>query len=141
MKPFAKLDTTNTVSFQLINILFLHEPPDPDGTISFYQRNLVYQFAHTYKYVTSSWFLASLDSMVSSIGSEGTVLVGGGDFPTASSAVFVAEVDDTNVNFYIDKYWIASSGFDAPAILGFTVSVRGYVFINDLTGGDIPSQP
>lgn len=141
MKPFAKLDSTNPISFQLIDVLFLHEPPNPDGTISFYQRTLVHHFPHNYKYVPSDWFMASVDGLQTAIGTEGVYLVGGGDTPTFSSAVFIVETDAENVYFYIDKYWIASGGFDAPTVLGVTVTVRSYVFVNDLLGLDIPSQP
>jgi hypothetical protein len=138
--PFAKLDSTNKVSFQVINLLFLHEPPNPNGTSSTYQRTLVYSFPHRYKYVTSSWFLLSLDGFATARGSEGNYLVGGGAFATSSSAVLIVTVDQTNVNIYVDKYWVSASGFSAPSIIGFTASIRAYIFVNDLTGNDIPVQ-
>lgn len=138
--PFAKLDSTSDNSFQTINISFAHEPPNPNGASVFYQRTLVYSFAHGYTYVPSTWFLVSLDGFLTSRGSEGNYLVGGGDFPANSSAVFIAEVGSTNVNFYIDKYYTAGLGIVTPDILGYTLSIRSYIFVNDLLGTDIPSQ-
>ena len=141
LQPFAKIDSTKPDSFQLINILFLHEPPNPDGSTTFYQRTLVHHFAHSYKYVPSTWFLTSVDAMASAKGSEGVILAGGGDFPGFSSAMFMVEVDATNVTFYIDKYY-DTRVFDlgVPTILGDTLTVRSYIFVNDLSGQDMPSQ-
>jgi hypothetical protein len=138
--PFAKLDSTNDTSFQLINLLFLHEPPNPDGVSSFYQRTLVYSFAHGYTYTPSTWFLVSIDGFTSVIGSEGVYITGGGSSPSLTSSVFIAEVDDTNVNFYIDKYYIVFLGITPPSVLGLTLTIRSYAFVNDLLGNDVPNQ-
>jgi hypothetical protein len=140
--PFAKLDSTNKVSFQLINILFLHEPPNPDGLATFFTTVQVYQFPHGYNYIPSTWFLVSTDAMATAVGSEGVIFVGGGDTPSFKSAVLDVTVDDANVYFNIDKYYDKRvTDLGAPNVLGMTLTVRAYVFANDLAGGDVPTQP
>lgn len=138
--PFTKLDSTNIVSFQLITVFFNNEPPNPDGSSSKYQRTLVYQFPHGYTYVPSSWFLATTSNFSTVLGPEGVTMVQHFISPLVSSAQFVVTVDSTNVNFYIDKYYDTTS-FTAPApnIQGVFLSVRSYVFVNDLTGTDVTS--
>lgn len=54
--PFTKLDTTNIASFQTINLLFNHEPPEPT-LINPYTNTLVYQFPHNYSYTPRSWMM------------------------------------------------------------------------------------
>lgn len=138
--PFYMLDSTNNVSFQVITLFFAHEPPNPDGTISTYQRTLIYSFPHGYNYVPATWFLVSLDNFKTAFGSEGAYLVGGGNFPTASSAVLIATVDATNVNLYIDKYYDAAFPTGPPSIIGFFVGVRAYVAVQTLAGDSVPSH-
>lgn len=138
--PFSKIDSTNSNSFQIINIVFLADTPNPDGVSNLTNSTLVYQFAHGYKYVSSSWFLVSINGFVSALGTEGVRLVTALS-PLFGTAYFVATVDSTNVNFYINKTWEQSTGFPAPSVLGITLSIRSYVFINDLSGNDVPSQP
>jgi hypothetical protein len=139
--PFAKLDSTNNVSFQTITILFGVDTPSPDGTDTTTNSTLVYQFAHGYKYVPSTWFMVSVNAFTSALGTEGVYLVGGGDAPTLGSAYITAQVDATNVYFYINKLWVQSGGLPAPTVLGITLTIRSYIFVNDLSGMDIPSQP
>lgn len=138
--PFDKLDTQNSVSFQLITIFFNDEPPNPDGSVSTYQRTLVYSFPHGYTYVPSTWFLATTNNFTTVIGPEGATLAQNSISPFFSAAQFVATVDDTNVNFYIDKYFI-SGPFPVPTIIGTFLSIRSYVFVDDLSGTDVPPQP
>jgi hypothetical protein len=141
--PFDKLDSTNTKSFQVITLFFSVDPPNPDGTIATYKRTQIYQFAHGYKYVPASWFLVSTDNFATTVGAEGVVLNVNNPDPTASSAVLIINVDSTNVTFYIDKYYNAGAlgPPPPPSILGFFVAIRSYVFVNDLLGTDVPSQP
>ena len=135
--PFAKIDSTNNVSFQIINILFLTEPPNPDGSVSTYQRNLIYQFAHGYTYVPSTWFMVSNDNFTTALGTEGVVLTG--NSTVLGAAILIVTVDSTNVNFYVDKYW-GGIGVYKPVILGTSIEIRSYVFVNDLTGTDVPTS-
>lgn len=53
--PFTKLDTTNQVSFQTIQLLLNHEPPQAPATSPFYTNTLVYQFKHGYSYIPAVW--------------------------------------------------------------------------------------
>lgn len=53
--PFTKLDVTKNESFQTIEILFNHEPPQPDPS-TFISDTLLFQFAHTYNpVIPSTW--------------------------------------------------------------------------------------
>lgn len=51
--PFTKLDTTKTVSFQTLSILFNNDPPQPSALS--YTSTLIYSFPHPYTYVPSVW--------------------------------------------------------------------------------------
>jgi hypothetical protein len=51
--PFAKLDTTNDISFQTISILLNVEPSQPTALST--TRTLLYSFPHGYKYIPSIW--------------------------------------------------------------------------------------
>jgi hypothetical protein len=53
-RPLVKLDTTKTQSFQTISILFNHEPPQPSPS-TFVSDTLIYQFAHGYNYIPTTW--------------------------------------------------------------------------------------
>lgn len=153
--PFWKLDSLNPVSFQIITILLNVEPPNPDGAVVFYKRNLIYSFPHGYKYVPSTWFELSIPGFTPfygpgynattagpfPVGPEGVYIKGGGGLPFVSSAVFIATVDNTNVNFYIDKYFDTTMGIvPAPNIIGDFLHIRSYVAVNDLSGTDVPTH-
>lgn len=151
--PLQKLDSTKLAVNQNIDIFFSHEPPNPDGTVTKYQRNLIFQYKHGYDYATdipSSWFLVSRINYAPTFGRnsgqlqsvfpygpEGIYLTGGGSFPLISSAVFVATVDNQSVNFYIDKYYDAGSGFEAPTIAGSAIIVSARIYAEDLTGNSL----
>lgn len=149
--PLQKLDSTKPVVNQEVNIFFSHEPPNPDGTISLYQRTLVHQYAHGYKYgkgIPSSWFLVSRINYTPTFGRnagkaqalfpygpEGVFLTGGGNLFATSSTVFIATVDTGHVNFYIDKYYDVTAGVvPPPLIAGTTIIVSARVYAEDLTG-------
>lgn len=53
-KPMTKLDTTNTVSFQTISLLFNAEPPQPTP-VTLATDTQLYQFAHGYDYIPTIW--------------------------------------------------------------------------------------
>lgn len=148
--PLQKLDSTKPTVNQDINIFFAHEPPNPDGTVSKYQRTQIHQYNHGYKYVKdipSSWFLVSRinytptfgkdsgqSQLIFPYGPEGIYLTGGGDIPTDSSSVFIATVDTEHVTFYIDKYFDATIGaVPAPTIIGTAIVVSARVYAEDLT--------
>jgi hypothetical protein len=137
--PFAKLDKTKPSSFRNIRLLFNHEPPNPDGLIAFGPlTTLVYQFAHGYDYVPSTWFLMQ-NLAQTGVGLQpayqqegGTVIETDAGFFTA--AILRVNADKDNVYFYVDKYYQQGDGQPLPNILGFTLLIRVYVFAGDLTG-------
>lgn len=141
--PFDKLDSTLNESFQIITVFMAVDTPTPDGSIVKYNRTLIYSFAHGYKYVPAPWFLVSLNNFSSTtIGTEGVVLTVNNPDPTVSSGILVINVDSTNVNIYIDKYYNSSViGAVPPVTIGLFISIRSYIFVNDLAGNDVPSQP
>ena len=136
--PFAKLDKTNTVSFQNIALLFAHEPPNPNGTSVFQITTLVYQFPHGYKYVPSTWFLMQ-NPTNSGVGlqpnyqQEGGIIIAT-DEGNFTAAILTMQADATNIYFYVTKYYTAGDSQPLPNILGFSLNIRVYVFAGDLTG-------
>jgi hypothetical protein len=138
--PFQKLDSLNSVSFQEINLFFAVDTPNPDGLTSFYNRTLVYKFPHGYNYVPSSWFFV-FENTSTPIGQEGIIIKGGGDTPGLTSAVFIVNVDKTNVYFYIDKYYNQTLiDLGIPFIGGVSLLIRSYIFVEDLLGNSVPTQ-
>lgn len=129
--PFAKLDKTNTVSFQNFTILFNKEPPNPSGSGS--KTTLLYQFAHGYKYVPSTWFLMQhVDGGYTSANpiyqQEGGVIT---QTNPATYAIFTMNVDTQNCYFYITKF---SDGTHNVTVQGIFLNIRVYVFAGDLSG-------
>lgn len=144
--PFHKLDSTNMNSFEIISVFFNTEPPDPvmPTSTATFSNTLVYKYAHGYTYTPSTWFLLSLDNFATTIGSEGAMILTIGQIPGSTNAIFNIQVDSTYVYFYVAKTWgyvFGTPDPNPPHIIGFTVSVRAYIFVNDILGGDVPSQP
>lgn len=136
--PFAKLDKTNTVSFQNIALFFQNEPPNPSGIgIDTGPRTtLVYQFPHGYTYVPSTWFLMQNPSntgvgLQPSYQQEGGIIIQTDPF---NYAIIRMQVDATNIYFYVDKYYSTFASEPFPNIIGFSLNIRVYVFAGDLTG-------
>jgi hypothetical protein len=140
--PFHKLDSTNNVSFQIITVFFNSDTPTPaaGAGLTASNRTLVYQYAHGYKYEPSSWFLVSLDNFTTILGSEGSWLIGNASGASTAIAKFEVDIDATNVNFYIFKQWTNDGATPAPSVLGYFLTVRSYIFVEDLTGTMVPSQ-
>lgn len=140
--PFAKLDSTNKNSFEIITVFFNTEPPNPTGGAgtTTTKKTLIYQYKHGYTYIPSTWFLTSTDNFATVLGSEGAWLLGNASGTSAQIAKFEIEVDSTYVNFYIDKQWTNTGSNSPPNIIGTTVNVRAYIFVEDLSGGSVPSH-
>jgi hypothetical protein len=140
--PFAKLDSTNINSFQVITVFFNTEPPNPpvspgsSGTLE----TFIYKYAHGYSYKPSTWFLISLDNFVSVLGSEGSWIYGAATGFSPANAQFNIRVDDTYVYFYVNKSWSNDGITGPPNIIGYSVSIRAYVFAEGLTGDSVPSH-
>ena len=129
--PFSKLDTTNTVSFQNINLLFNSDPPVPGvGGTSIVTK--VYSFPHGYSYVPQTWVLYQNDS---GTGNSSSLTYGYEDSTIASQpgfnfAYLHVEADATDVNIYVNK--TAGLVPTNPSIQGFTLKLRIYVFVDDI---------
>lgn len=141
--PFHKLDSTNPVSFQVLTVFLAVDTPAPaagaGATAS--NKTLVYKYPHGYNYVPSSWFLVSTDNFTTVLGSEGAWLIGNASGVSPAIAMFQVEIDATNVNFYIYKQWTNDGHTAQPSVLGYFITVRSYIFVEDLTGTSVPSQP
>lgn len=140
--PFAKLDSTNPNSFEVITLFFNNEPPDPapglGSTASL--KTLVYSYPHGYTYEPSTWFLVSVDNFTSVKGSEGSWVVGNNSGSSPAIAKFEIEVDATNVNFYIDKTWTNDGINGPPHVIGLSISIRAYIFVEGLAGDSVPTH-
>lgn len=143
-KPFHKLDLSNERSFQVIDLTLNSEPPDPatPTSVTTFSNTLVYQYAHGYNYLPSTWFLISIDAFGHTLGPEGSMIKVGGGVPGSTNAKFNIEVDDTYVKFYIKKQWGRVFGtndnINDAHVAGMMVSVRAYIFVEDLTGTTVP---
>ena len=144
--PFHKLDSTNEKSFQVITIFFNTEPPDPatPTSVATFSDTIVYQFKHGYNYTPSSWFLISLDNFATTLGPEGTILVRSGAVGGTTARLNIY-VDDTYVYFHIAKRWgysyfTSAPDGNPPHVIGLSVSIRAYIFVEDLTGTMVPSH-
>lgn len=145
--PFHKLDSTNPNSFQVISLFFNTEPPDPvmPTSTATFSNTLVYKFAHGYTYVPSTWFLFSVDNFTTTRGPEGTIFFDGvgAQLPDSTNAIINVSVDNTYVYFYVLKQWgyvFGTPDPNPPHVIGITLSVRAYIFVNDLLGGDVPTH-
>lgn len=145
--PFHKLDSLNQNSFEIIALFFNSEPPNPTPptTTTTYSNTLVYQYKHGYSYVPSTWFLLSNNNFTTTTGPEGSMIFVSptSGLPGNTNAILNISVDSQYVYFYILKQWGYAFGTpdpNPPSILGLTVSVRAYIFVNDLLGNDVPTH-
>lgn len=140
--PFHKLDSTNGNSFEVITYFFNTDPPNPAPPLGFSAslKTLLYSYPHGYKYTPSTWFLLSKDAFANVLGSEGAWILGNATGFSTQIAKFEIEVDNTNINFYIDKSWVNDGISPVPNIAGYVVSIRAYVFVEDLLGTGVPSS-
>lgn len=136
--PFAKLDSTNPVSFEVLTIFFNTEPPDP-SSVNTSVETLVYSYPHGYTYTPSTWFLLSIDNFQTVVGQEGGYIVGLSTSIGVNNVSVPIVVDSTNVNIYINKFW-GSGSATPPHIIGFFLTIRAYIFVEDLLGGSVPSR-
>lgn len=125
--PFAKLDTQNPVSFQNISIFFNSDPPyDPTGATAVTTE--VYKFAHGYDYEPTWWVLflnnnASNNSAGFTYGEEGSIIK---STSVSTFVQLVVSVDKTFVHISVIKTFTMAD--PAPNIIGYTVTLRFYVF-------------
>lgn len=129
--PHTKLDTTNLVSFQNINLTFITNPAEPSlGNVT---TTLVYSFPHGYSYFPSYWCLFQITSRAT-----GTIfsqdyfqdtgiiaLQNVGDYATIE-----IQADATSIYFYIKKY--QGLGLATNNLLGLVLKIRPYIFVQDV---------
>lgn len=138
--PFGKLDKTNPVSFQNISIFFADEPPNPAGTLGNTGpiKTLVYSFPHGYNYVPSTWIMCQ-NPDITGVGLQPAyfqesfiILATDEGFYTA--AELHTTVDAENFNIWVWKYYDQSDTPPFPNIQGFSLNIRVYIFVGDLSG-------
>lgn len=140
--PFHKLDKTNPVSFQNISILFNTDPPNPPGAggspSDYTLTTTVYTFPHGYNYIPATWvlfvnaynYIAQPDLYNSGQGII-LLLTDSG----ANGAFLSVTSDDTNIYVNVIKNYDTSELVSGPPIiLGITLVIRIYVFVEDLSG-------
>lgn len=140
--PFHKLDSTNPVSFQVLTVFLAKDTPTPAASPgnTATNRTLVYQYPHGYSYVPSSWFLVSTDNFATVLGSEGSWIIGSASGVSPAVAKFEVDIDAINVNFYIFKQWTNDGTTPEPSVLGYFITVRAYIFLDDLSATGVPSK-
>lgn len=132
--PFHKIDMANPVGFTTTNIFFSAEPPDPEEptTVSTTNETLIYQFAHGYDYLPSTW----IQRVTSGLAYPYITL--GGALPFSTYARFSSKVDDTYIYYYIQKQWGRVYGtnddISGAHVQGKSISIRCNVFVEDLSG-------
>lgn len=143
--PFAKLDSTNPVSFENLSIRFKDDPPNPDGTILTVLDTPLTSFPHGYTYVPSTWFLFQrtlglgvqndgTSTFIPSYAYENSLIAvtNPADNPNGSATLLIT-VDSTNINISVRKRFSAAIGVVSCNIAGYQISLRSYVFVEDLT--------
>lgn len=148
--PFAKLDSTNKVSFQAINIFFAKDPPNPDGTISTSLTTMVYTFPHGYNYISKIWCIFQRTgagdqgnfavTKYGPYGYENGLIAVSSSADLSQSASLTLTADNTNIYLGVEKFYTSASADPAVNLSGYSLLVRVYVFVNDLSGTDVPSQ-
>lgn len=148
--PFAKLDSTNKVSFQAINIEFLHDPPNPNGTSVFKLITNIYTFPHGYKYIPAIWCIFNRTAGAGDQGDLSVTKFGPYGYENGLIAVASAAdnsnfanltlaADATNIYIGVNKFYDSLHGA-AVNLVGYALLVRVYAFVNDLSGTDVPKQ-
>lgn len=144
--PFHKLDVENVVSFQNISLLFVSDPPNPDGTIQTSLTTNVYTFKHGYNYVPATWLLAQravgagvvtdpTSNRYSAYFYEGGLIAADNTSDLSPYAALDYVVDSENITLSVTKYYDAVFGFGSPVnISGYSLDIRIYVFVEDLVG-------
>lgn len=150
--PFAKLDSTNKVSFQNINIFFANDPPNPDGTTSFEQNTIIYTFPHGYKYIPAIWCIFQRtgfgdqgdfsNTKYGPYGYENGIICVSNASDFAQFATLNLTADETNIYLSITKNYRHDIVFVDPPVnlIGYSLLVRIYAFVNDLLGHDVPNH-
>ncbi len=143
--PFMKLDSSTNISFQNITLFLAKNTPDSSTPTT------VYTVPHGYKYVPSCWMLyqrtvglgdqsGGTSNRAPAYGYDGGTFVVQSAADSASNAHIGMSVDATNVYITVTKFQNAVD-FSWINVIGYFLHIRLYVFANDLSGTDLPSQP
>lgn len=147
--PFAKLDSTNNVSFLNLAITFTHNVTYPAYNGGFFPdveygaHQLVYQYPHGYKYQPAVWAMGlvnftAFDGSTFPSYQNGTLFSIGELSVDATGTTAVAmwiTADATNVYIYLLPTMIYQSSTPPDIqldITGKTVKLRVYCFADDL---------
>lgn len=130
--PLAKLDVTNDVSFQNIELTFDTDPTEPSFPTTENIDTLVYSFPHGYTYTPQQWMLVQVIIPVATPFYQEFFLDNGivATSTVFSGATFWCAADETDINFYITKSITDAAGAPTP-INGLRLLVRSYVFVQD----------
>ena len=136
--PFAKLDTTNLKSFQVVSILLTKDVTSP-GSVNSSASTQIAFFPHGYTYIPSTWALVSTDGFQTVSGQEESFVYGSNSGVGVSSANLYITADATNIYFTISKFW-GGADPQPPNLTGLFLTIRLYVFVEDLTGTSVPAS-
>lgn len=132
--PMAKLDTANPVSFQNISLTFNTDPPEPTGAGE-EARTVAYSFKHGYNYAPTVWSLAQVvqrpnspGAYVQSFWQTVGILRSNSAFDFAALQI---DNDDDSVFLRVRKWYNTGLGGSTNNIIGCTVLIRVYVFVED----------
>jgi hypothetical protein len=134
--PFAKLDTSNEVSFRNIQLRMNQDTPNPAGTSpNTVTDTVVYQFAHGYDYTPAYWSLIQVLAPPTSVvfyqdifQDDGVI---GQTSPFSVSSLSV-QVDEDNVYVIVSKYLDTGLGGSAMSLIGTVLRIRLFVFVENI---------
>lgn len=130
-QEFMKLDTANDAAFKSITFTFNQNPPEVANTTT---RTVVYRYKHNYTYRPTIWSLVQTVTTPASNFTQAYfqsvgVLAARTAFDGASFGVLA---DEKDVIFYVDKYQDTAFGGLPNNLIGTILTVRVYVFANDV---------
>lgn len=119
--PFAKIDPTNTKSFQTITTTILNNPAD-NTLVNFYS------FPHGYDYIPQAWGVWNVTGPVAVVSQYDNAY---GTFVSTTGIdgfYMYYAVDATNVNLYLYKFVTVGP----VSLVGVVAQLTMYVFVDDL---------
>lgn len=137
--PFTKLDVTNTVSFQTIQLLLNHEPPQAPAGAPYYTDTVVGQFKHGYTYIPGVWMnwqnvSANPNPGTPPSGGSNTASYPNGDDSSgfdAWNAIYNSNINaNPNSPLAFEQYNNGSGAFNATVALLYLTVDKTYVYIH-----------
>lgn len=131
-KPMFKIDTQTGKGFISLTLIIVTDPPEPVGPATD-KYTVLYQFAHTYKYVPSLESLFYVTTPPPGAAFTQTYFQDFGQVGahTVADAVYLfAVADNTNVYIICDKY--NAGGGLANLLTGTNVDITLHTFVDDI---------